>query len=320
VQTAHCKGPDREKQKADNRNGENTKCDILHRSQNRQFPKGHPEGCAPNRDNLSTLKGTFRSESQGRKHQTNQNKLTMDSPSTSPGLTAPDSTKTATATAIDPGLGVSTVAQKRHLPALGVLGKIQGLSEPEQAEYMSCEMVLQMACRTFVEAGMALARIRDGQLYREEFDTFEQYYRAKWQFERTKVYCWMAAAEVFRSLSLLENAPKPEHESQLRPLFGLAPEQAQRAWQHAVSKASGRAITARLVKAAVGELQLAGNPQAKQIQARQERLNRRHLVTEGVSELLKLLMARTAHEVLIEKAAVLERHIRFLFPASRRKK
>ena len=40
-------------------------------------------------------------------------------------------------------------------------------------------------------------------------------------------------------------------------MIGLTPEQAQLAWERAVEKAAGRKITARLVKAAVQELQLA---------------------------------------------------------------
>ena len=46
---------------------------------------------------------------------------------------------------------------------------------------MGCEAVVSMGWHTFVDVGLALPEIRDHRLYREEFDDFDTYCRAKWQ-------------------------------------------------------------------------------------------------------------------------------------------
>ena len=35
-----------------------------------------------------------------------------------------------------------------------------------------------------------MARIRDQELYRADYTSFEAYYRARWHFEHAKVYRW----------------------------------------------------------------------------------------------------------------------------------
>jgi hypothetical protein len=122
------------------------------------------------------------------------------------------------------------------------------------------ELVLASELRTFafVKVGLALARIRDLRLYRAEFQTFEAYYRTKWHYGRRYVYHLISAAQLFTQVFVDGKDPKPRHESQLRPLMGLSPEQAQLAWERATEMASGRKTTAQMVKSAVKELHLAG--------------------------------------------------------------
>ncbi|MHC1765262.1 MAG: hypothetical protein AB9869_13340 [Verrucomicrobiia bacterium] len=76
----------------------------------------------------------------------------------------------------------------------------------------------------FVQAGLALAEIRRDQRYREEYDSFEAYCRDKWQYGRDYVDRLISAAQVFSHL-LTNCQHQPEHESQVRPLVGLTPEQ-----------------------------------------------------------------------------------------------
>ena len=66
-----------------------------------------------------------------------------------------------------------------------MLGVVDALSETEEAEYMGCETVIVMGWHTFVDVGLAFARIRDSRLYRVEFDDFEAYCRVKWQHDGT---------------------------------------------------------------------------------------------------------------------------------------
>ena len=129
-----------------------------------------------------------------------------------------------------------------------MLGVADALSEAEEGEYMGWH--------TFVDVGLAFARIRDSRLYRVDFDNFEAYCRVKWQYGHNYVDRLISAAQVFRHL-MTKSHQKPEHETQVRPLIGLSPEQVQLAWEAAVAKAGGRKITARLVKSAMQDLQLA---------------------------------------------------------------
>ena len=111
---------------------------------------------------------------------------------------------------------------------------------------------------------------------------------------------------------------KPDHESQLRPLIGLTLEQAQLAWENAVLKAGGRKLTARLVKAAVKELQLAGNAPLVAKQPRPTKAHQRQLVDEAIGQLLMLASQKASYDVLTEKIEALHRQIRSLFPANPR--
>jgi hypothetical protein len=124
------------------------------------------------------------------------------------------------------------------------------------------ELVLASALRAFpfVEVGLALARIRDQRLYRAEFQTFEAYSQTKWHRSRRYVHDLICAARLFTQVFADANGPKPSHESQLRPLMGLSPEEAQLAWGRAAQNAGKGRITARLVRTAVQELHLSASP------------------------------------------------------------
>lgn len=124
------------------------------------------------------------------------------------------------------------------------------LSAPEDQELQDCETVIRRGWDTFVEVGLALARIRDRRLYRKEFSTFEAYCREKWQYGHSQAYYLISAAAVVTELSTIVDIPKPIHESQVRPLIGLTPDQACAAWKKAVENAEGRVIAARIVKEA----------------------------------------------------------------------
>jgi hypothetical protein len=109
-----------------------------------------------------------------------------------------------------------------------VLGKVEFLTEIEQATLWACEEVIGSGWHTFVQVGLALAQIRDDRLYKVDFDTFERYCQVKWQYGRNYVNRLISAAQVFTHLVTISHQ-KPEHETQVRPLVGLTAEQAQKA-------------------------------------------------------------------------------------------
>src|SRR5437867_3618330 len=96
--------------------------------------------------------------------------------------------------------------------------------------------------------------IRDGKLYRAEHETFEAYCRKKWQYGKSHAYRLIGAAEVVGELSPIGDILKPTNESQVRPLIGLAADQALLAWRTAVERAKGKPVTARLLAKAISEL------------------------------------------------------------------
>jgi hypothetical protein len=107
----------------------------------------------------------------------------------------------------------------------------------------------------------------------------------------------------------ISSQQKPEHETQVRPLVGLTPDQAQRAWQHAAQTAGARKITERMVKSAVNELGFAPQKQSGSALVRTAKSERRLLIIRTMSELLKLIGEKAEHELLLEEARALETHL-----------
>ena len=187
------------------------------------------------------------------------------------------------------------------------------LSDPAQAERYAWEKVLKPGWHSLVQAGLALARIRDERLYRVEFDTFEAYCRVKWQHGRRYIHRLIAAAQLFTRLRADWPSRKPDRETHLRPLIGLTPEQAVAAWKRAVEKAGNRRITARLVKSAVQELQLRATAAPVVQKPGPAKLEQRRLIDDTIGQLLVLLSKKASHGVLVSRVEALHGHIHALF-------
>ncbi len=146
--------------------------------------------------------------------------------------------------------------------------------------------------------------------YKDDYDSFEVYCREKWHYGRRCVYQLISAAELFTHLCAICAHCKPDHESQLRPLVGLTPEQAQLAWTCAVESAGGRKITARLVKRAMQDLGLAAPPKPVSKVNCNAKAKRRKLINDTIGQLLMLISQKAAYEAL-------QRHIQPLLQTSR---
>ena len=113
---------------------------------------------------------------------------------------------------------------------------------------------------------------------------------------------------------LTNGQQKPDNERQIRPLVGLAPEQAQLAWDHAVKLAGKGNITERLVKKAVKELQLTGAVVPVAPPPRRSIAKQRRLVGDAIAELIVLIRQKAAYEVLTEKMEALLGRFESLYP------
>lgn len=146
--------------------------------------------------------------------------------------------------------------------------EFEELTPSEESERRHLEEIVE---RSFVEAGRALRRLRDGKLYRSTHKTFEDYAKDRFGFARRHPYRLIEAAEVIDNLIQTPNPSEkneaqsnqmcpngsqilPTAERQVRPLTNLEPEQQREVWQQAVSEAGGKTPPARVVKSVVDRI------------------------------------------------------------------
>ncbi len=115
------------------------------------------------------------------------------------------------------------------------------------------ESTIERGARAFIEAGQALAEIRDRLLYREAgYESFEKYCRDRWQMSRPRAYELMGAAGVVEHLSAVADTPAPASERVTRELAPLRndPDALKEAWAEVVEQ-HGPEPTAEQVRAIV---------------------------------------------------------------------
>jgi hypothetical protein len=120
------------------------------------------------------------------------------------------------------------------------------------AQLASLEDIIARGVNACFEAGDALSEIRDRRLYRQRFQSFEEYLAKHWQMSRRRAYELISAAQVRRTLcAIAHTGLLPDHESQVRPLASLVPAKQQLAWRTATEISAGQQPTAAQVRRAV---------------------------------------------------------------------
>lgn len=89
---------------------------------------------------------------------------------------------------------------------------------------------------------MALMTIRDSKLYLMVNRTFEEYCKERWGFTRMRASQLISAVKVTDTVN--NCLQKPTHESQLRPLTHLEPDEQKEVWKEAVETALNSIVTA----------------------------------------------------------------------------
>lgn len=125
--------------------------------------------------------------------------------------------------------------------------ELQILTTDESAELARCERLIHRGKLSMLEAGRALARIRDGRLYRQEHATFESYCESRWGWKRRNANYLIEAVGVVESL--------PEHLGTMVPNPRVAREIAQVPEENRTAvveraAADGKPLTAARVQAA----------------------------------------------------------------------
>jgi hypothetical protein len=209
------------------------------------------------------------------------------------------------------------VPQQRKELDMGSIAKVDYLTPEEEIALLTNEQIIADEFRSHIDVGLALVDVRTRRLYRMDYGTFTDYYRNKWHLETGRVHYLIGIAEAHQAITTAGDLPKPEYAAQLRPLIGLKVEAVRQAWSLAVQKTGGRKLLPRLVQAAVIELKLRAETQAKQNEVRRERAQRRQELTQTMDQLLELIIMRKPHEELVQKASLLDQHVRFFFPKDR---
>lgn len=76
----------------------------------------------------------------------------------------------------------------------------QTLSLEEKTKLSNCELVIETGLNTFVAVGKALLEIKENNLYRIEFDTFENYCQSKWNISKNYGNRLIQASNVISNL------------------------------------------------------------------------------------------------------------------------
>ena len=149
---------------------------------------------------------------------------------------------------------------------------------PQEAERLAkFEAIIEKNCKSLFALGEALQVIRDERLYRDSFDTFQEYCHAKWAFSRTWAHFQITAATTRATLLTVVNKdglPEPTNERQLRPLSKLKPEAKAAAWRLACQIAGDSEINHSHVERAVAEIK-GEAPGSKSNKRRKEKRNER---------------------------------------------
>ena len=129
----------------------------------------------------------------------------------------------------------------------------------EVKTFEDLEIIIGRGLQSFFEVGQALATIRDNNLYKAEYKTFENYCRLRWQLTPQHAGRQIKAAEIVKIIEPIGSIPIAE--SQVRPLFDLNPDQQRATWKAAVTASRGKVPTAAEVKATRDELYPPAQPE-----------------------------------------------------------
>jgi hypothetical protein len=91
------------------------------------------------------------------------------------------------------------------------------ITEVERVKYTDLKGVIRDGLSTFVRTGAALALVREGKLYREEYDTFEAFCQTEYGWSRQRAAQLIGASEVVQDLSTTVDK-LPSNERHVREL------------------------------------------------------------------------------------------------------
>lgn len=131
------------------------------------------------------------------------------------------------------------------------------LMEEERLELEQCELAIDHLRVAFWAAGKALQAIRDGKLYREQYNTFPEYLQDKWDMSESQAYRLIEAWPLAERIGTSPIGEVRLTESHIRALMPVAKqygdETAVTVYQ-TVAETPGRRVTADLLAKAAKEV------------------------------------------------------------------
>lgn len=141
--------------------------------------------------------------------------------------------------------------------AIVLSSKDNALSTQECSDLAQCEEIIGRGLQSFVDVGLALVKIRDQRLYRQEYPDFNWYCRERWSISRIHAHRCIDAAKVHEMLPI---GNKPANEAQARAMTRIRTEEGDldqkaisRVWRKVVDSApvdsaGQKVITAKAVE------------------------------------------------------------------------
>lgn len=120
------------------------------------------------------------------------------------------------------------------------------LTTTEQQALAQYETVIETGLQTFYEVGTALLAIRDNRLYRQDYSTFEDYCRERWEMTPQHAGRMIQAAKITANLEPMGSIPSSER--QARELAPLEPDAQRIVWEVVQQTAPDGRVTAAHVK------------------------------------------------------------------------
>lgn len=171
------------------------------------------------------------------------------------------------------------------------------LSQHEKLERQALEREIFDNLKSFVKVGTALMRIREKRLYRGSHDTFEQYCEQVFDLGRRQADRDIAAAEFverIRPTGLI----LPTHESQIRDVLTLPPDQQVEVWQEVVT--NYEKPTAKVVKEVVQKLKTPRDSSGSSRQGQEPSPPPQREVPQAIRDSAELLFGKEGEIIWLE--------------------
>lgn len=120
------------------------------------------------------------------------------------------------------------------------------LNVQEQERLKNCELVIKTGLETFYQVGQALLEIQENKLYRQEFNTFDEYLQGRWGFKQSQAYRLMDSANVILNLKSSPIGELPTNENQTRYLAQLDSDLQGYVWSNIIN--TFEAVTGKIVE------------------------------------------------------------------------